>query len=68
MGASGSDKTEIRISETGSTAGYKALAIVPGQWAILVGAYKIQPEGLTVRGVVCLQGGRLPFAIFVGTE
>ena len=29
---------------------------------------RVAPEGLTVRGVVCLQGGRLPFAIFVGTE
>jgi hypothetical protein len=29
---------------------------------------RVAPEGLTVRGVVCLQGSRLPFAIFLGTE
>jgi hypothetical protein len=48
VGASGSDKDEITVSETSATAGYRALALVPGEWRIIVGAYKIVPEGMTV--------------------
>lgn len=55
VGASGSDKAEIRVSETGATPGYKAVAMTPGRWEILVGAYKVQPEGVTVRYTVTLE-------------
>jgi len=48
VGASGSDKTEIFVSETRATPGYRACALTPGEWQILVGAYKVAPEGVTV--------------------
>jgi hypothetical protein len=48
VGASGSDKTEITISETLATPGYRPCPIIPGDWQILVGAYKVAPEGVTV--------------------
>ena len=48
VGASGSDKTEITLSETQATPGYRPCVLVPGEWQILVGAYKIEPEGLHV--------------------
>jgi hypothetical protein len=49
VGASGSDKTEIAISETQATPGYRPCQIVPGEWQILIGAYKVAPEGVTVQ-------------------
>ena len=48
VGASGSDKTEIRISETWATPGYQRSPLVPGEWQILLGAYKVAPQGVTV--------------------
>jgi hypothetical protein len=48
VGASGSDKTEIAISETQATPGYRPCQIIPGEWQILIGAYKVAPEGVTV--------------------
>lgn len=48
IGASGSDKNEIRISETFATPGYKPGPLVPGEWQILVGAYKVAKEGVTI--------------------
>ena len=48
VGASGSDKSEIFVSEARATPGYRPCAIVPGEWQILVGAYKVSPEGVTV--------------------
>ncbi len=48
VGASGSDKTEITISETGSTPGYRAYPIVAGEWKILIGAYEVASEGVDV--------------------
>lgn len=48
VGASGSDKTEIAVSETQATPGYRPCRITPGEWQILVGAYKVAPEGVTV--------------------
>jgi len=47
-GASGSDKTSIQVSETDATPGYRTCRLVPGEWRILVGAYKVAPEGVTV--------------------
>lgn len=48
VGASGSDKPSFFVSETGATPGYKAVPIQPGEWRILVGAYKIEPNGVKV--------------------
>lgn len=48
VGASGSDKTRIEISETTATPGYRACPLSPGQWHILVGAYKVAPTGVQV--------------------
>lgn len=48
VGASGSDKTEIQISETHATPGYNPCRLMPGEWQILVGAYKVAPEGCRV--------------------
>ena len=47
-GASGPDKTAIMIGETGSTPGYTAMSLTPGEWQILVGAYKVAPGGVRV--------------------
>jgi hypothetical protein len=48
VGVSGSDKTEITISETGSTPGYRAYPMIAGEWKILVGAYEVASEGVDV--------------------
>jgi hypothetical protein len=48
VGVSGSDKTAIEISETTATPGYHPSPLVPGEWGILVGAYKVAPEGVTL--------------------
>ena len=48
VGASGSDKLSISISETDATPGYHPCRLVPGEWQIIVGAYKIAPEGVNV--------------------
>jgi hypothetical protein len=36
------------VSETRATPGYRPVPLVPGQWGIIVGAYKIAPGGVTV--------------------
>jgi hypothetical protein len=48
VGASGSDKTEIQVSETVATPGYRPCLLVPGEWKILLGAYKVDSAGVTV--------------------
>jgi hypothetical protein len=48
VGASGSDKTEITVCATTATPGYKPYPMVAGKWSIIVGAYKIAPEGVPV--------------------
>jgi hypothetical protein len=48
VGASGSDKQRISISETFSTPGYNPCRLVPGEWQIIVGAYKVAEEGVNV--------------------
>jgi hypothetical protein len=48
VGASGSDKNEITISENWATPGYKPTMLSAGEWKILVGAYKVASEGLKV--------------------
>ncbi len=49
VGVSGSDKTEIHLSETYATPGYRPCSLVPGEWRILLGAYKVAQAGVTVR-------------------
>ncbi len=48
VGVSGSDKTEIFLSETRSTPGYTAGPIAAGEWQIVVGAYKVDLDGVDV--------------------
>ncbi|TLN07781.1 hypothetical protein FDZ74_12480, partial [bacterium] len=48
VGASGSDKLAFTVSETDATPGYIPCPIVPGTWQILVGAYKVEPGGVSV--------------------
>jgi hypothetical protein len=48
VGASGSDKLSIFISETQATPGYHPCTLIPGEWQIIVGAYKVADEGVDV--------------------
>jgi hypothetical protein len=48
VGASGADKLEITLSANAATPGYNPHPLVEGEWGILVGAYKVAPEGVTV--------------------
>jgi hypothetical protein len=48
VGASGADKLSITISEIRATPGYHPCALVPGEWQIIVGAYKVAPQGVNV--------------------
>jgi len=47
-GWSGSNKLDIVIGKTWSTPPYAARAIKPGTWNVLLGAYKVGPNGLDV--------------------
>lgn len=59
VGASGSDRTHITISSYESSQGYTAMPVVPGSWEIIVGAYKVAPEGVTVKYTIELTPKRL---------
>lgn len=48
VGASGSDKTGIQVGETYATPGYRPCRLEPGEWRILLGAYKVAPGGVEV--------------------
>jgi len=48
VGASGSDKDEVFISETFATPGYRRVPLVAGRWQVLLGAYKVEPKGVEV--------------------
>lgn len=54
VGASGSDKTEIHVSEISASPGYTAGMIIPGEWKIIVGAYKIASAGVDVEYTITL--------------
>ncbi len=54
VGASGSDKSEITLSETQATPGYRPTLLTPGAWQILVGAYKVAPQGVSVHYEITL--------------
>ncbi len=59
IGASGSNRNHIFISAYESSQGYAAVPIVPGKWEIVVGAYKIAPQGVTVKYRVVFEMKRL---------
>jgi hypothetical protein len=48
VGASGSDKLSFQVSETYATPGYRTCRLDAGEWKIILGAYKIAPQGVTV--------------------
>jgi hypothetical protein len=48
VGASGADKLGISISEVQATPGYHPCTLLPGEWKIIVGAYKVAAEGVDV--------------------
>lgn len=48
IGASGSDRDHIWVSEYDSSDGYAPVETGEGTWNIIVGAYKIHPEGVRV--------------------
>ena len=48
VGASGSSRSEIMVSEIDATPGYQARALTPGTWQVILGAYVIAPEGVDV--------------------
>ncbi|MGE5124228.1 MAG: PHP domain-containing protein, partial [Acidobacteriaceae bacterium] len=49
VGASGSDKLSISVSETRATPGYRPCKLVAGEWRILVGAYKVAEQGVELQ-------------------
>lgn len=49
VGASGSSRQEVMISETDATPGYQPHALTCGTWQIILGAYVIAPEGVDVK-------------------
>lgn len=48
VGASGSNKSAIEISEIFATPGYQPCALTPGEWRILLGACDVAPRGVKV--------------------
>ena len=52
LGWSGSSRSSVYTGPYASTNGYLMTEITPGQWHIIVGAYRIPPGGLEVRYVI----------------
>ncbi len=48
LGWSGSDKKSVFVGEYESTRGYLCVPVAPGNWKILVGAYKVERAGVEV--------------------
>ncbi|HEY9121727.1 MAG TPA: CehA/McbA family metallohydrolase [Brevefilum sp.] len=48
VGVSGSNKNEIFINAIEATPGYQPQELTPGEWKILIGAYKVAVEGVVV--------------------
>ncbi len=48
VGASGSDKLWVTLSAEHATPGYTPHPLTPGTWQIMVGAYKVLPQGVSV--------------------
>ncbi len=51
-GWSGSERLTFFISETEATPGYVAGTLMPGQWHLFLGLYKIAPEGCSYRASI----------------
>lgn len=49
VGTRGSNVRSVYISATSSTNGYRKTGINAGEWKIIIGAYQIRNEGVTVR-------------------
>ena len=49
LGWSGGARSLIWVGAYSSTPGYPLVEVSPGEWSILVGAYKIPDDGVTVR-------------------
>lgn len=62
-GWSGSEKTEITIDRDWATPPYRAGALQPGEWQLLLGAYKVAPEGLDYRADIWFDSGIEPESI-----
>ena len=52
IGSSGSDRTRIQLSAYGSSQGFAPCEIRRGTWQVILGAYKISPEGCLVQYTV----------------
>ncbi len=59
-GWSGSEKTEITIDRDWATPPYRAGAPQSGEWLLLLGAYKVAPEGLDYRAGIWFDPGLEP--------
>lgn len=59
-GWSGSEKTEITIGHDWATPPYRAGAPGPGIWRLLLGAYKVAPEGLEYEADIWFNPGIEP--------
>jgi hypothetical protein len=59
-GWSGSEKTEITIGRDWATPPYRAGAPQAGEWRLLLGAYKVAPEGLDYRAEIWFDPGLEP--------
>lgn len=53
-GWTGSERLTFFISETDATPGYLAGALIPGRWHLLLGLYKIAPEGCEYTVVITI--------------
>lgn len=51
-GWSGSERLTFFIGETEATPGYLAGALIPGQWRLFLGLYKIAPEGCSYHATI----------------
>ena len=59
-GWSGSEKTEITIGDDWATPPYRAGVLQPGTWRLLLGAYKVAPEGLDYQADIWFDPGIEP--------
>ncbi len=61
-GWSGSERSSISVGEAQATPGYLAGPLTPGRWHVLLGLYKIAPEGCAYRVTITIttEPGRQP--------
>ena len=59
-GWSGSEKTEITIDRDWATPPYRSGTPQPGEWLLLLGAYKVAPEGLDYEADIWFDPGFEP--------